>query len=100
MIKTHKAFPAFILWGILVFTCTSIQAQDSWASFSHKVTTKGYDGHRFRLSGLVRAEMVDDSAAAHLWARVDKEKGVGFFDNMEKRPIRNREWKEYTIEGT
>jgi hypothetical protein len=64
-----------------------------------KISTKDYEGHQFRLQGLVRSEIEDDSASAGLWARVDKEQGVGFFDNMGSRPIRSKEWKKYTIEG-
>ena len=36
---------------------------------------------------------------ARLWARVDKKKGIGFFDNMQKSPIIENVWKEYSIEG-
>ncbi|MBK9489079.1 MAG: hypothetical protein IPO07_09930 [Haliscomenobacter sp.] len=45
-------------------------------------------------------EPKDTNASAHLWARVDKQTGRGFFDNMAKRPIRDQQWKTYSIEGT
>ncbi len=75
-------------------------AQDTWSSLTRSISAKGYEGHRFRLQAQVKADVEDDSASARLWARVDKAKGVGFFDNMELRPVRSNDWKTYTIEGT
>ena len=75
-------------------------AQDTWVPYRVHIPSKNYDGHQFRLSAFAKAEIVDDSAAAHLWVRVDKEKGRGFFDNMDNRPIRSREWQPYVVEGT
>jgi pimeloyl-ACP methyl ester carboxylesterase len=88
-----------ILCGLLLLIFTNSKAQDAWVSYSHKIEVKGYEGLRFRLQGLARTEVKDDSASARLWVRVDKENGIGFFDNMEKRPIRSSEWKKYSIEG-
>lgn len=48
---------------------------------------------------MARADLIDDSASTHLWARVDKEKGSAFFHNMGDRPIRSRAWKEYVLNG-
>jgi len=74
-------------------------AQDNWASWSHVIPAKGYEGQHFRLQAQVRTDVSDDSASARLWARVDKPGGKGFFENMWKKPVRNTEWKTYTIEG-
>ena len=74
-------------------------AQGSWTSESHTISVKGYEGHRFRMQAKVKAEAADDSAAARLWARVDKAQGYGFFNNMDDRPVRSTDWKTYTIEG-
>jgi pimeloyl-ACP methyl ester carboxylesterase len=78
----------------------SLFAQENWVSYSQAIKTGGHEGRRFRLEASVRAEVEDDSASARLWARVDKPVGVGFFDNMWLKPVRNRDWKTYTIEGT
>jgi len=48
---------------------------------------------------MVRSEPQDDSASARLWVRADKKNGMGFFDNMWDKPIRNEEWKTYSIDG-
>lgn len=90
---------AFTLCVLVVFTALSTLGQETWTSFLHKINTKGYEGLTFRYQALVRTEVQDDSASAHLWARVDKANGVGYFENMMDRPIRNREWKTYTLEG-
>jgi len=58
-------------------------------------------GKTIRLSGRVRATASDSSGSGALWLRVDRPSGaMGFFDNMGDRPIRDPEWREYTIEGT
>ena len=84
---------------ICIISLTTTHAQDVWSSWSHTISTKGYEGHRFKLQASVKAQVVDDSAAARIWARVDKKSGAGFFDNMWQRPVRSREWKTYSIEG-
>ena len=57
-------------------------------------------GKTIRLRGLVRATPGDTAASAALWLRVDRAKQqMGFFDNMNNRPIRETEWREYVIEG-
>ncbi|HMI78440.1 MAG TPA: alpha/beta hydrolase [Ferruginibacter sp.] len=88
----------------MIIICMSmvqhISAQDNWSSWSRAISVSDYQGHRFKMQGQIRAELEDDSASAMMWARVDRKKGAGFFDNMGNRPIRNKEWKTYNIEGT
>jgi pimeloyl-ACP methyl ester carboxylesterase len=85
---------------ILSVVALSANAQENWVSYSKAIDAANYAGHNFRLTAKVRTELSDDSAAAHLWARVDKSKGSGFFDNMDDRPIRTANWKSYTVQGT
>ena len=79
----------------------TVFSQGNWVSYSQSFKTAGYEGRKFRLSAYVRAEVEDDSAAARLWARVDDEAGYRsfYFDNMMYRPVRNRNWGTFTIEG-
>ncbi len=86
---------------ILLLTCLPLLAasQENWASYAIALKTAGYDGKPFRLEANIRSEITDDSASARIWARVDKEKGYGFFENMWDKPARNAAWKKYTIEG-
>ncbi len=86
------------IW-LLLLSVNTVNAQKNWASWSHTISTKGYEGKKFRVVADVRAEPSDDSAAARIWARVDKSSGYGFFNNMEKSPIRSKAWQTYAIEG-
>ncbi|RYG02049.1 MAG: alpha/beta hydrolase [Chitinophagaceae bacterium] len=89
----------------LVMVCTALlcymqaSAQDIWGAYGKTIAPEKYQGKNFRYKALVKSEITDDSAAAHLWVRIDKTQGQSFFDNMAKRPIRNSEWKEYEISG-
>ncbi len=85
--------------AFLVIKTGNAYSQDSWASWSYAIPAKNYQGHKYRVEAQVRTEVSDDSASAMIWTRVDKETGFAFFDNMADRPIRNRSWKTYTIEG-
>lgn len=83
----------------LFFMANPASAQEDWVSYSKAISTKGFEGMNFRLSAKIKSEPANDSAAARLWARVDNQKNKGFFDNMQNKPIRNKDWKTYTIEG-
>ncbi|HEV8081954.1 MAG TPA: alpha/beta hydrolase [Chitinophagaceae bacterium] len=97
-----KSIKQYLL-GVAIICCTAFvqncNAQDTWASWDHVISVKGYEGRHFRLQAQVKAAVEDDSASARLWARVDKTNGKGFFENMWARPIRSTEWKTYRIEG-
>jgi hypothetical protein len=55
-----------------------------------------FRGKEFIYKAAVKAE----SGNGHLWFRVDRPKRqMGFFDNMDDRPIRADEWKTYEIKG-
>jgi hypothetical protein len=57
-------------------------------------------GKRIRLSGQVRANSAEWEGVAALRLTVDRgDRGDGFWDNMWDRPIRERSWQAYTIEG-
>ena len=58
-------------------------------------------GRTIRLRGQVRASPQDVTGTGALWLRVDRpNQQAGFFDNMSNRPIRDPNWREYSIEGT
>jgi len=94
-----KLFKTIALFIAVSFSFYKAGAQDNWVSYSKAVSTKGYEGHNFRLTAMIRSEPADDSASARLWARADKERGTGFFDNMWDKPVRSKEWRTYSIEG-
>jgi len=58
-----------------------------------------YRGKRVCLRAAIRAEVSGDNRV-QMWLRVDRpNKQVGFFDNMQDRPIRDAQWKYYEIVG-
>ena len=58
-----------------------------------------YRGKRVRLRAAIRAEVSGDDRV-QMWLRVDRSnKQMGFFDNMQNRPIRDAQWKYYEIVG-
>ena len=95
--KSHYRLLFLLIMCTTFFTAS--YAQEGWASHAHIIPVKDYEGHRFKLQARVKAEVDDDSAAARIWARVDRTKGRGFFNNMGDRPIRSKEWKTYIVEG-
>lgn len=57
-------------------------------------------GKRIRLSGQVRAEVAGQGGSARLWLRVDlPDRKMGFFDNMDARPVQSPQWSRYEIVG-
>ncbi len=57
-------------------------------------------GRRVRFRAAVRMEGDDPAARAQLWLRVDRpEKQMGFFNNMDDRPVRSGVWQYYEIVG-
>ena len=59
-----------------------------------------FRGHRVRFRAAVRMEGADPAARAQLWVRADRpEKQMGFFNNMDDRPIQSGTWQYYEIVG-
>jgi Peptidase family S41 len=74
---------------------------DGFATRMQVVPALNLRGHSIRLRGMVRADARETNGSAALWLRVDRaDQQMGFFDNMGDRPVRDRGWREYTIEGT
>ena len=62
---------------------------------------KEHLGRKFRFSADVRTEGLVEDSSARLWFRVDRaDRSMGFFDNMQDRPIAGVTWKKYEINGT
>jgi len=75
-------------------------SQDNWAAFNQKVAAREYAGLKFKFSGAIRTDASANSFAL-IYFRVDKtDKKIGFFNNMQDRPVNSAAWNTYTIEGT
>ena len=90
---------SLLLTTIICLSNTVLIAQnDTWVAIQQKIDAKPFAGKNLKLSGAVKTK--GDAGMALLIVRVDKkDKKMGFFDNMQDRPIQHTEWKTYSIEG-
>jgi uncharacterized membrane protein YphA (DoxX/SURF4 family) len=54
-------------------------------------------GKRVRFRAAVKTEQLKPTDRVQLWFRVDRIDGMGAFDNMQERPIRDTEWTHHDI---
>jgi hypothetical protein len=79
---------------------TAQQSVGEFVALAQSVPAAEWRGKRIRLRARARVAEPDNPGRAGLWLRVDRTpQAVGFFDNMQDRPIRLGEWREYVIEG-
>lgn len=89
-------FALLLLLPVLVFA----QSND-WGAFSQRLDAATFRGKKFRLEAAVKAQLIDPTAEAEIWVRVDRpSRKPGFFYNMMDKPIRANDWKVYSISGT
>ncbi|WP_316806131.1 hypothetical protein [Pedobacter agri] len=70
-----------------------------FGNLSTLLPAKDIKGKSFVLSG--RGRMLSDDGQGQFWLRVDRENGqMGFFENMDSRPIRSKSWQNFEIKGT
>ena len=73
---------------------------DGFVTVMQNIPAAGLVGRGIRLRARARVSAGDSSGSGALWLRVDRpNQQMGFFDNMDDRPIREAKWREYTIEG-
>ncbi|MBC7867527.1 MAG: hypothetical protein H7X88_08330, partial [Gloeobacteraceae cyanobacterium ES-bin-316] len=95
-----KKITGFLIVCLLAGLSQSLLAQDNWSAFSQKINAAPFAGKNFKMSGSIKTNG-EENAMAMLFFRVDKkDKTMGFFDNMQDRPVNNTEWKQYEIQGT
>jgi len=71
----------------------------AFTAFAQVMQAAPHLGKTIRLRARVRVTN-PDAGAAGLWLRVDRpNRATGFFDNMQDRPVRSTEWREYEIQG-
>jgi len=69
---------------------------DGFGTLMQSISASDYAGKRVRLRAWVRSQDVGDWAG--VWMRVDKEKTVVAFDNMESRAIKGTQsWKQCDV---
>ncbi len=71
----------------------------SFGNLMQTVTAGPFRNKLIRFRASVRLES-STGGRAQLWVRVDRPGGrMGFFDNMQRRPITSAVWQEYEISG-
>jgi hypothetical protein len=80
--------------------CAELSAEPEARRFGNLMQAfdgSGLRGKRIRFRAALRTAG-QQNGRAHLWLRVDRQNGeIGFFNNMEDRPVREAEWKYYDI---
>lgn len=72
-----------------------------WTSFNQTIDIQTSVKKKFKITAFVKVEATEPKSWAGVWARVDtKNDEEGFFDNMQDRPVKSKEWNSYTVEGT
>lgn len=80
-----------------VLTVGNVENNQRSGNLMNTVDAVSHRGEQVVFRAAVRAE----KGAAAMWARVDRAEGrMGFFDNMQDRPIQPGEWRFYEIRGT
>lgn len=70
-----------------------------FGTWGKAIDAEPYRGREVRLLGAARVETLGPGSQAQLWMRVDRNKEMGFFDNMSDRPITSQDWTEAEIVG-
>lgn len=93
---------SLVIGWLLLLPCFLLaQPADDWGAFVQRIPVEAHQGKQFQLQAAVKVALIDSTAEAEIWARVDKKnKRMGFFYNMMDKPIRKSEWQVYVIEGT
>lgn len=69
----------------------------AFTSLTNFLNAASLQGKEFKMSAAVKVK----KGRAQLWTRVDRANNkMGFFDNMDNRPIFTSDWKTYDISGT
>lgn len=72
-----------------------------WMAFRQTIDIQTPVKKKFRVIASVKVESNEPKAWCGVFARVfNKDDEPGFADNMHDRPIKSKEWKSYTVEGT
>ncbi|MDQ6471220.1 DUF664 domain-containing protein [Flavobacterium sp. LHD-80] len=74
---------------------------NDWMVFRQAIDIQTPVKKKFRVIASAKVESDDPKASSGLYVRVyNKNDEDGFFDNMNDRPIKSKEWQSYTVEGT
>ena len=93
--------PRSIYKSIRVNRENMIVPTNDFGAISSKVDSAPFRGKAIKLRAAVKAEAQKKAGQGQLWLRVGRPgRQLGFFDNMDDRPIRSSDWQYYEIIGT
>jgi C-terminal processing protease CtpA/Prc len=93
--------PRSIYKSIRVNRENVIVPANDFGTISNKVDAVPFRGKAIKLRAAVKAEVQKEAGQGQLWLRVDRPgRQLGFFDNMDDRPVRSSDWQYYEISGT
>ena len=86
------------------FQCLKIESPKEgklhFGNIMQTIDATPYRGLKIQLSATIRMGVNPEQGQGHMWLRVDNEDTtLGFFDNMEDRPIVSNEWQKIVIVG-
>lgn len=72
----------------------------SFGTITQVVDAEPYRGKAVRLVAAIRAQVDGPGNQGQMWLRVDREdRNMGFFENMDDRPVTGDQWRDYEIIG-
>ena len=90
----------FLITILFLVNTLKGQSPNDWGAFGQGINAKPYLGKNFKLEAAVKVKLIDPTADAEIWFRVDRpNKKTGFFYNMMDKPIRAKDWVVVMIEG-
>ena len=96
-----------LLLNFFLISFSSLLSQEKeqdWVAFSQTLDLEVNKKVAFELTASVKTGVNEPYSKAGLWTRVDNKKTakqkIGFFDNMSDRPIKDSNWKNYSIKGS
>ncbi len=86
--------------GCAVLIAPATPAPSGFGTLMQMIDAAPYRGAHIRLRAWLRVEATGPDDKAQLWIRVDRpNRQMGFFDNMQDRPVRSADWTACDIEG-
>ncbi|HMB93976.1 MAG TPA: S41 family peptidase [Rhodothermales bacterium] len=79
---------------------TEVATGPGFGTITQQVDATPYQGKEVKLKAAVKTDVSGNGNQAQLWLRVDRlSSQVGFFDNMQDRPVTSPTWDTYEITG-
>lgn len=77
-----------------------VSGGQGFGTVTQGIEALSFRGKTIKLKAQVKTNVEGLGNQGQLWLRVDREaRKRGFFDNMDDRPIKSKEWQEYEIIG-